>query len=136
MRKILLVGALALTASSGAAQAVTKISLDGYCNVYSIRNQTGTMAMKDTGCSNAIGGGFLTTIKTQGKTAVFGLHDPGNGDVQFVFQFSYPFVTGGTWSLFSTADGLHLNPVLSGQYTIAVPNGEKAQSGTRSVTGR
>jgi hypothetical protein len=130
----LLIGTLTLLASGGAAQAATHIALDGYCNNYAIRNAQGTMAVKDTGCSAGFGGGFLTTIRNQGKTAVIGLTDPSTAGVQFVFRFSYPFVTGGTWTLFDTSDGVHFNLLAGGTYTIPAP-GRPAEKGARSATG-
>ena len=135
MRKTLILGALALMASTTVASAVTLVSLDGYCNQYAFRYHTGQFTMKDTGCSNAIGGGLLGSIHGEGKAAVMALTDPGNPTTQFVFKFSYPFVTGGTWTLYSTSNGTSLTTVLSGNYTI--PNaGEPSLKGPKSVTSR
>lgn len=133
MRKTLFLGALALLASTSIASAATTITLDGYCNAYAFRYHTGQFTMKDTGCSTAIGGGFLASVHGEGKTAVMALTDPASDGVQFVFKFSYPFVSGGTWNLYSTTDGIHLNTLLSGNYSI--PNaGEPSLKGTRSAT--
>ena len=136
MRKILFLGALALLASTAAACAATKVALTGYCNVYSIRNDHGTLSVKDTGCSEGFGAGFIATIHGLGKTEVIGLQDPGSSHTQFVFRFSYPLTNGGTWSLHSSTDGLHTNPLASGNYTLPTPGKRLDTHGLKSATSR
>jgi len=133
MRKTILLGALALAASTAAAGAATILSLDGYCNAYAMRNVNGVVAMKDTGCSEGFGAGRLASIRGDGKTVVMGLMDPANSTTQFAFTFSYPFVTGGNWTLYSTTTGKTVTTVLSGQYTV-VTGDVPALNGPRSVT--
>jgi hypothetical protein len=131
---MLLLGALALTASTGAASAATVLSLDGYCNAYAMRVYTGGLvAMKDTGCSNGYGAGLVASVRGDGKTTVMALTDPGNTTTQFAFKFSYPFATGGTWTLYSTTNGAHVTTVLSGTYTVP-SGGERGVPGKTSIT--
>jgi hypothetical protein len=134
MRKFLVLGALALVATTSVASAATKVALDGFCNVYSIKNQHGQITAKDSGCSSGFGLGFVAGIHSEGKNAIVGLQDPSSSGYQFVFKFSYPFTEGGTWSLYSTTDGKAFNPVASGNYSLSVPAGRPKTA--RSVTAR
>jgi len=136
MKRLFVASALCLLASAGAASAGGVIvSLDGYCNAYDIRAAKGLSAIKDTGCSNAFGGGVVGAVKTFGKAVIVGLQDPGNTSDQFVFEFSYPLTNGGKWTLYSNNDGVHTTLVLSGTYSLATP-GEIQSKGTKSVTAR
>lgn len=137
MRKSLFLGALALVASTAAASAATVVSLDGFCNVYSIRNSHGVLSIKDTGCSQGFGTGLLGSIHADGKNEIFGLQDPASAHTQFVFKFSYPLMTGGTWSLYDTTDGVHSNLINSGNYTLPAPGRKDAEThGLKSATSK
>jgi len=132
-----MLSALALMASTAIASAATVLSLDGFCNAYAMRkNGAGVYAALDTGCSEAIGGGVVATIKGSGKNAIIALQDPSNPGAQFEFTFSYPFVTGGVWDLYETTDGKHVSLILSGNYTVLMPAGAPPQKGPRSVTSK
>jgi hypothetical protein len=49
---------------------------------------------------------------------VAGVQSPGAPGVQFVFQVSYPLVTGGTWALYGTTDGVTVAELEAGTYTV------------------
>jgi hypothetical protein len=135
MHKIVFGGLAALLLSATAASAVTTINLDGFCNSYHIRKSGDGYAMKDFGCSTGFGGGYLATIKGAGKSVIIGLQDPASAGMQFVFTFSYPFVTGGTWTLEDTLDGVHFNFLVSGTYTLPTA-AQRGLPGTKSATSK
>jgi len=135
MQKAVLGGITALLLSATAASAATTVTLDGFCNAYNIRKSDGGYAMKDTGCSSGFGAGYLASVRTEGKTLIMGLQDPASAGAQFVYKFSYPLITGGTWSLEKTTDGTHLVSVQSGNYSLAAP-AERGLRGTKSVTSK
>ena len=132
MRKILLLSMAALFATAGAASAATVLSLDGFCNAYKIKKSGGGYAMQDTGCSSAYGGGVSANIKGTGKNVIIAMTDPAHSGTQYEITFSYPFTTGGTWSLYTTSDGVSFGLLTSGTYSTGAP----AERGTKSVTAR
>ncbi len=140
MKKILVLGALALLASTGAACAhgkVYDISLDGYCNIYHIQVTGVLAAVQDTpSCSGNFGGGLLATVKGFGKSVDVALQDQSNPGVQLMLELSYPFVTGGTFHLYQTTNGITFTDALDGTYSIdtAPERGEKsAVSATAAI---
>ncbi len=132
MRKILILGTLAAWAMTTAASAGTTLSLDGFCNDYRIKKSGDGYALHDNGCSSGYGGGLLANLKGTGKNAIIAVTDPASPGMQFEYTFSYPFVTGGTWSLYSTNDGETFNFLTSGTYSIGAP----AERGTKSATSK
>ena len=133
MRKTVLLAAMALMASGATALAGhPRLSLDGYCNAYTIRNDHGHIAFKSSGCGQAYGGGIVAAVKGIGKQAVIALHDPDNDTEQFEYIFSYPFTNGGSWELYGTADGgITFHTLAGGSYSMGAPD---APRGTKSVT--
>ncbi len=130
MRKILLLGISAFFATTCAASAAITLTLDGFCNAYKIRKNGGGFALQDTGCTSAYGGGLLSNIRGTGKTVIIALHDPSMATVQYEITFSYPFTEGGTWSLYSTDDGVTFALTKNGTYSI----GGQAAHGFQSAT--
>ena len=132
MKNILVPGALALLASCGAAGAhgkVYDISLDSYCNIYHIQVTGVLAAAQDTpSCSGNFGGGLLATVKGFGKSVDIALQDQSNPGVQLMLELSYPFVTGGTFHLYQTTNGITFTDALDGTYSIdtAPERGEKS----------
>src|ERR1700733_6654223 len=104
MRRILALGAAALVASTGLANArgkTTEISLDTYCNIYQITVTGVLAAAQDTpSCSGNFGGGLVATVKGFGKSADIALQDASNPGVQLMLELSYPFTNGGTFHLY------------------------------------
>ena len=132
MRRILALGAAALLASTGFVQArgkTTDISLDSYCNIYHITITGVLVAAQDTpSCSGNFGGGLLATVKGFGKSVDVALQDASNPGVQLMLELSYPFVTGGTFHLYQTTNGITFSDALDGTYSIdtAPERGEKS----------
>ncbi len=132
MRKILALGAAILLASAAAATAhgkVYEISLDGYCNIYNTQISGVLVAAQDTpSCSGNFGGGLLATVKGFGKSADIALQDPSNPGVQLMLELSYPFVSGGTFHLYQTTNGITFTDALDGTYSLdtAPERGEKS----------
>jgi hypothetical protein len=124
MKKICALTIAALLATSGAALAKSKattISLDGYCDVLSIQNnkvlKTALTATDDPNCEALFGAGFAGKIKKIGNSAILGMHISGTAE-EFVFRIDYPFVTGGSWVLYGTQDGVNLTAFAGNTYTV------------------
>ncbi|HTU00140.1 MAG TPA: hypothetical protein VMF58_18975 [Rhizomicrobium sp.] len=133
MYKAMFGGIAGLLLSAAAASAATHIALDGYCNNYAIRHgEFNHYAIKDTGCSAGFGGGLLGSIKGVGKQLILALQDPSSNHTQFEFIFSYPLVTGGSWELYDSTDGVTFNALAGGTYTVGTP----AARSTRSATAK
>ena len=132
MKRILALSAVALVALTGLANARTRvfdISLDGYCNDYHIRMTGVLVAAQDTPtCTGNFGGGFSSSIKGFGKTVEIALQDASSPGVQLFLALSYPFVTGGTFHLYQTTDGINFVDELDGTYSLdtAAERGEKS----------
>ncbi len=121
IQKTLICGALALAASTCNALARTnEISLDGTCNIFSIRFlDMSTATVKDTpSCSGTYGGGVIATPKNFSKAVVLALQDPSSPGVQWMLEISYPFVDGGTFRLYQTTDGSNFVDALDGTYSM------------------
>jgi hypothetical protein len=122
MKRILALGAAALFASTGFAEARTRIfdiSLDGYCNDYHISLTGVLVAAQDVPtCTGNFGGGFVSTIYGYGKSVEIALQDASNPGVQLMLTLSYPFVTGGPFHLYQTTDGVNFVDELDGTYSI------------------
>jgi len=135
MKRALFGAAAGLLLSATAASAVTTVSLNGFCNSYNFRKSTEGYSVKDIGCSEGFGAGYLATVKGSGKTVIVALQDPSSTHTQFVFKFSYPFVTGGTWNLADTTDGVHFSTIAAGNYTLPAA-AQRGMHGTKSVTSK
>jgi hypothetical protein len=137
MKKLAFLAVTAFAASTVvAAASVTVVSLDGYCNAYTIRKNGSLMAARDTPtCGRGFGTGVLGTTTDQVRNAIIALQDPATRHTQFEYTFSYPFVTGGTWSLYNTGDGKHTYLLFSGTYSVSAPGAKNAKVG-KSATAR
>ena len=136
MKKTLIWGALALAVSTCAANARTvEISLDGTCNVYSIRfMDTVSAAAQDTpSCSGTYGGGVIATVKNSGHALVLALQDPSSPGVQWMLNIDYPFVNGGDFTLYQTTDGTRFTDALDGTYSMVGTPGMGAKT-SKSAT--
>jgi len=131
MKKTLIWGALALAVSTCAAGARTvEISLDGTCNIYSIRFvDTVSAGVQDSpGCSGTYGGGVIATVKNSGHALVLALQDPSSPGVQWMLNIDYPFVNGGDFTLYQTTDGTRFTDALDGTYSIVGTPGMGAKT--------
>ena len=143
MRRVLLLGAVALAMCAGnAASAKTvSISFDGLCDGLDIivNKDTRTALETGNGCDEGahFGAGTIGRIKNTGNAITFGvnLYAKGGGAYQYIYVISYPLVTGATWSNFYTTDGKTLSKQFTGTYTV---NGgaRHRTKGLRSSTDR
>ncbi|HWA90467.1 MAG TPA: hypothetical protein VG889_10555 [Rhizomicrobium sp.] len=112
----------ALLALSGAAEAGTKteiISLDGRCDVLTLKiGKAAVTGFDDPGCEAGFGAGYIGKVKGFGNAVVAGVQFAAQPGKQFVLRIAYPLVTGGAWDLAVTADGRKLTPFSAGTYTL------------------
>jgi len=126
MKKLLIGAAICILAATGSASAgpkATTISLDNVCDVLTIaRNKilkTAVVLKEDNPeCEGLYGAGFIGKVKTFGNVAVIGLRGGLVADEEYVLKLSYPFVTGGSYILYGTADGVNLIGFAGGTYTV------------------
>ena len=131
MKKTFVWGALALAVSTSAANArVVEISLDGTCNIYSIKfMDTVSAAVQVTpSCSGTYGGGVIATVKGFNKALVVALQDASNPGVQRMLNIAYPFVDGGSFQLYQTTDGTRFTDALDGSYSLVGTPGMGAKT--------
>ena len=64
------------------------------------------------------GAGHVGKVKGTGRLATVGGVFNSNGNTAFTLDLQYPFVTGGTWHMYSTADGSVLQDLGGGTYTV------------------
>ena len=122
MKAYVALTAAALIAMGGTASAKSStavISLDGYCDVITLQiNKPLIAGADDPNCAVQYGGGMIGKVKGLGGSIVAGTQSPNAPGYQFVIQIQYPLVTGGSWSLYATADGVTISPFESGTYTV------------------
>lgn len=122
MKAIVALGLTGLLLSSSVAAAKTAtvvVSLDGYCDTLTVNiKKNVVVGFDDAACETGIGVGYIAKTKNLGKAAIAGVQFPNDPGVQYVFEASYPFVTGGRWSLSFTEDGQTFNKFESGTYTV------------------
>ena len=124
----------ALLALSGAAQAGTKteiVSLDGHCDVLTLKIAKGVVAgTDDPACAAGFGGGYAGKVKGFGGAIVAGVQFALAPGKQYVLRLAYPLVTGGAWDLSVTTDGVTLTKFEQGTYTVG-GTADKGPRGTR-----
>lgn len=117
-----LVTAILLAGTAGAIAKPTVISLNGNCDVLTIAKdkplKTALLATDDPDCVSLHGAGFIGRIQKIGNSAIIGMQGPAFAGRQFVFRIDYPFVTGGSWVLYSSDDGVHLSALAGDTYTV------------------
>jgi hypothetical protein len=126
MKTILALSAAVLLLSAGGALAapkVTTISLDGFCDVLQIqKNKVLKTAMvlheTSTDCEGLYGNGFVSKISTFGHVALIGLRGGSIPDEEYVIELAYPFVTGGSFIIYGTSDGVNLTAFSGSTYTV------------------
>ena len=126
----------AFVALSGAAEAKTKtevVSLDGHCDVLTLRiNKSVVAGTDDPNCATGFGGGFIGKVKGFGNAVVAGVQFSGEPGAQVVIRVAYPLVTGGNWNLYATTDGVTMTKLESGTYTVE-GTAAKGARGTASI---
>ena len=124
MKRILTLAMASLLMCAGGATAKTAVISLGspFCvtaNV-TIKGQALT-ANESDGCQTFIGAGFIGKVKKIGTQAIIGgtsSQFPGN---EMVISLDYPFVTGGNFTVYRSSDGVVLQTVGSGTYTVEGP---------------
>jgi hypothetical protein len=124
MKQILGFTLAALVVTTGGAFAknnATTISLNDFCDVLTIQHnavlKTALTVTDDPNCEPFFGAGFVGKVKKIGNSAVIGVHVAGATE-EFVFRIDYPFVTGGSWVLYGTQDGVTLTAFAGDTYTV------------------
>ena len=118
------VAGLMVTASGALAGGTHSYSISlssPFCVTANV-NVTGqkVTANENDGCQTYIGGGFIGRVKGAGTQAIVGgisSQAPLQGKV-LVIHLDYPFVTGGKYAVYVTGDGVALNALGSGTYTV------------------
>jgi hypothetical protein len=129
---------LAMPASSALAKGKTvNITLDGFCDSFTITSANGVNSIADdpSTCTTWYGVGLSGKLKPDGKSASFGMITPGQPSTSYYVTFSYPYVTGGTFNMYITNDGMNGDGVLalSDTYTVA-GTATHGQRGTKSAS--
>ena len=111
--------ALAVSAGGASADPVT-ITFDTNCTA--TLNTTGNnvsallSGSADDDCQLGFGTGYNGKIRNFGNGTGMSVHFDGDG-TSYYLAISMPYVTGGTWKLYNTADGKTITSA-SGNYTV------------------
>jgi hypothetical protein len=139
VRKTLIaLGAVAALAGSagGALADPTVITFDGACNSLSLTTNGNSVtallsAQPTQTCEAGFGTGFNGKVKRFGNGT--GLAVTFTGDAaSYYLALSTPYITGGTWRLYTTPDGA-ATTFTSGTYSV-VGTAEVHPRGTKSIT--
>jgi len=140
MRKISILAAVAALASTGSAMAApTTISFDGYCDVWTITPTTpptvvGVEYDPNGTCETFRGIGDIARVRGFGRAAAIGgVFNSGDPNAVYITTISEPLVTGGTFNVYYTLDGVTANFSHSGTYTV-VGAGAKGDPGQKRLT--
>lgn len=125
MKKLVLCSAVALAMSAGGVlakdQTVT-ITIDGACDAFSITVHGENVGLSEDNpvCDLAIGSGYIGTVNRRGKYAIIGAILNNDATAHWVIGLQYPLVTGGSYTVGYTTDGVHIRNVRgSGTYTVS-----------------
>lgn len=122
MNRIFALAGLTLALSATAAMArptTTTVALDSSCDKFDVTVTKNTAVARDApSCAGTYGGGVIGAVKPMGKAVLLALQDPSQPGVQFMLELSYPFVSGGTFKLYETTDGVRLDDAQDGTYTV------------------
>jgi len=109
-----------LPSAASAKYKVRTISIDGYCDVFTVwefGRKWVTLTNDPSSCETANGVGQMTRNKYFGTAASAGVTLNGDGSTALFAEATYPFVTGGTVNLFYSGNGLY-KQLLSTTYTL------------------
>jgi hypothetical protein len=124
MMKQLIWAAALLFATVGSASA-TEISFDGYCDGLSLKVSSIYVTAPFTGCEKQ----YFTEglkVKIDGISYVALSANSFGAGYAVTYLVQYPFVTGGVFYVFDTADGKTQTESYSGTYTIGRPTASSA----------
>jgi hypothetical protein len=134
---IVAVAMIALCSGASAKSNTATISVDGFCDEFTATvKKTAVTAISVSGaCESLLGAGFIGNVKKVGEVVNAGVIVGGDSTLVYVAQLSYPFTTGGTISLYYTADGKTMNLVYSTTYTVeGTP--ARGQRGTQKLSSK
>jgi len=129
MKNILLACAALAVGALPAGSALAKthhITLDGYCDSFTITdNGAGVNSIADdpNTCTTWYGVGIGVKQKGVGKVSSFGMLAPDVTGTSYYVTFTTPFVTGGTFNMYITNDGLGGDGFLALTDTYTVTDG-------------
>lgn len=142
MKKLLVAlaaAAIVAVPASGAMAKSVHVTLDGFCDSFTITTSNGVSSIADdpSTCTTWYGVGTQGKLKLDGKTVSYGMITPGEPSTSYYVTFSYPYVTGGTFKMYITNDGLNGDGflALTDTYTVGgTPNhGEKGSKSASSL---
>ena len=121
---------MASTGGAAAKPATTIISIDDFCDVFTVTTRGHLVAATDDpNCATGLVGGILTNVKDVGKTATLAGIFNGDTTTSWTVVFSAPFATGGTWILYFTQDGVTENFFFEGTYTVVAGGQRRSKAG-------
>lgn len=122
IRKIALVAALGLTAAAGAHAGTTNLSLDGFCNTFTLTDAGFTLAGTRQGCGYTdIDGGTIASV--QGTR--YAITNDTNDQLElFTWYFTLPAGGAGSWQLYRS-DGVSSVLFNAGTYTVTTESEAK-----------
>jgi hypothetical protein len=138
MNKLMTIGLVVLLSSASAVSARTRIfniSFDGLCDTMTLTLNKATAtygSFHQAGCpagnrmapaSNPIPGVGIVVKRPPGTSLRYVMvgetvPDDLGAPVGYMYVIDYPFVTGGTWLVYSTQDGKAVGETGSGTYTL------------------
>lgn len=139
MKRLFMCSIAALAIFVSGAEAKTKtavITLDGFCDTFTITSDGGNVALSSTNesCDPGIGSGYIGKIKKHGGMAAIGAILNGDAGTHWAIGVQYPLVTGGAFHFGFTTDGINNgNDLLNGTYTVS-GTAAKGPRGSRSIT--
>jgi hypothetical protein len=102
--------------AASAHSKTTVIALDQSCDKFDVTVTKDTAGALDApSCAATFGGGIVG--KKDGALTL-GLQDPSQPGVQFILELSYPLTDGGTFSIYQTTDGVRLQDMQDGHYSV------------------
>jgi len=117
-----------------AKRTTTVISIDDFCDVFTVTaGERLVAATDDPNCATGLVGGIFTKVKGVGDAATLAGIFNGDTTTSWTVVFSAPFVTGGTWILYYTQDGVREHFFFEGSYTVVGAGGHRLRGG-RSIT--
>jgi len=127
---------MALTGAAVAKRTTTVISIDDFCDVFTVTAKGHLVAATDDpNCATGLVGGIFTKVRGIGEAATLAGIFNGDTSTSWTLVLSAPFVTGGTWILYYTQDGVTESFFFEGSYTVVGGADRKSKSGTSFIAG-
>jgi len=124
-----------LPSAASAKYKVRTISIDGYCDVFTVwefGKKWVTLTNDPSSCETANGVGKMTRTRFFGMAASASVVLESYGSTPLFVEATYPFVTGGTVNIFVSDNGIFIR-ALSATYTLE-DNAAKAPKGGKKLS--